>query len=162
VTERRLYRLPEPVLRVEARRVKNIDASVRELIDDMLRIMREEGGVGLAAPQAGESLRVITLVLPDETEMVMLNPELSKLRDEMAVSEACLSVPGYWGEINRYHQATIKGLDREGRSIKIRGTGRLAQAMQHEIDHLDGVLYIDHIQDPADLHRVEGAATSGD
>ena len=116
MTARRLHRLPEPVLRVKARRVKNIDAAVRELIDDMFRIMHAEGGLGLAAPQAGESLRVITLALPGETEIVMLNPELSRLRDEETVTEACLSVPGYWGEIKRYRQATLKGLDREGRS----------------------------------------------
>lgn len=161
MTERRLYCLPEPVLREKARRVKNIDASVRELIRDMLRIMHEERGVGLAAPQAGESLRVITLVLPDETEMVMLNPELQKLREEMTVAEACLSIPGYWGELTRCNQATLKGLDREGRSIKIKGTGRLAQAMQHEVDHLNGVLYIDHLQSPEDLHRVEEATAGG-
>jgi peptide deformylase len=153
--ERRLYCLPEPVLRQKAHKVKNIDNFVLKLIDDMMRIMREESGAGLAAPQAGESLRVIILLLPDDTELVVINPEIVKTSDEVVVQEGCLSVPGYWAEIHRYNQATIKGKNRQGKNIRLKGEGRLAQAFQHEIDHLNGTLYIDRVEKPEDLHEIE-------
>ncbi len=153
--ERHLYCVPEPVLRQKAHKVKNIDSFVQELIDDMMRIMREEAGAGLAAPQVGESLRVITLLLPDETELVVINPEIVKTSDEVVMVEGCLSVPGYWAEVSRYNQATIKGRDRQGKNIRAKGEGRLAQAFQHEIDHLNGVLYLDRLEKPEDLHEVE-------
>jgi peptide deformylase len=153
--ERRLYCLPEPVLRQKAHKVKIIDDFVQQLIDDMMRIMREESGAGLAAPQAGESLRIITLTLPDETEQAIINPEIVKASDEVVMQEGCLSVPGYWAEVSRCNQATIKGKDRLGKNIRLKGEGRLAQAFQHEIDHLNGVLYIDRLEKPEDLHEVE-------
>lgn len=155
MSERRLYQVPEPVLRQKAHKVKQINGSVQALIDDMIRIMGEEAGAGLAAPQVGESLRVITLLMPDETVMAVINPEIVKASDETVMVEGCLSVPGYWAEISRYNQATIKGKDRQGKNIRLRGEGRLAQAFQHEIDHLNGMLYVDRLEKPEDLHEVE-------
>ncbi len=152
---RKLCLVGEPVLRQKAKKVPRIDSSIQTLIDDMLETMRVEHGAGLAAPQVGVGLRVITLALGDDEVVALVNPSLVKCRDPQRVEEACLSVPGYWGELTRYDQAVIKGLDREGKEIRIKGSGRLAQALQHELDHLDGVLYVDRLEGPEDLHRVD-------
>ena len=152
---RKLCLVGEPVLRQKAKKVPLIDSSIQTLIDDMLETMRVEHGAGLAAPQVGVGLRVITLALEDDEAVALVNPSLVKCRDPRRVEEACLSVPGYWGELTRYDQAVIKGLDREGKEIRIKGSGRLAQALQHELDHLDGVLYVDRLEGPEDLHRVD-------
>ena len=152
---RKLCLVGEPVLRQKAKKVPRIDISIQTLIDDMLETMRVEHGAGLAAPQVGVGLRVITLALEDDEVVALVNPSLVKCRDPRRVEEACLSVPGYWGELTRYDQAVIKGLDREGKEVRIKGSGRLAQALQHELDHLDGVLYVDRLEGPEDLHRVD-------
>ena len=152
---RKLCLVGEPVLRQKAKKVPRIDGSIQTLIDDMFETMRVEHGAGLAAPQVGVGLRVITLALEDDEAVALVNPSLVKCRDPRRVEEACLSVPGYWGELTRYDQAVIKGLDREGKEIRIKGSGRLAQALQHELDHLDGVLYVDRLEGPEDLHRVD-------
>ena len=143
------------MLRRKAHKVTKIDASVRQLIDDMLETMQAENGAGLAAPQVGVGLRVVTLALEDGEVTAVVNPSLLRCRDEARVEEACLSVPGYWCEIKRFDQAVIKGLDRDGHEIRIKGTGRLAQAFQHELDHLNGVLFFDRLEKPEDLHQVE-------
>ncbi len=155
MARRKLYLVGDPVLRQKAKKVPKIDGSIQNLIDDMLETMREEHGAGLAAPQVGVGLRVVTLALEDGEVVAVINPSLVKCRDPLRVEEGCLSVPGYWGELTRYDQAVIKGLDREGQEIRIKGSGRLAQALQHELDHLDGVLYIDRLENPEDLHRVD-------
>ncbi|MBU2609245.1 MAG: peptide deformylase [Chloroflexi bacterium] len=150
--------LPDPVLQQRAKRVSSIDGSVQRLIDDMLETMPYAGGVGLAAPQIGVSLRVITLQVPDEEPMVMINPEVVKRSGEREVSEGCLSVPGYVGEIKRSESVTVKGQDRHGKSIRFKATGLTAQALEHELDHLNGVLYLDHLESREDLHRIEPPA----
>jgi peptide deformylase len=155
VARRELYLVGDPVLRQKAKKVPKIDGSIQNLIDDMLDTMREEHGAGLAAPQVGVGLRVVTLALEDGEVVAVVNPSIVKCRDPQRVEEACLSVPGYWGELTRYDQAVIKALDREGKEIRIKGRGRLAQALQHELDHLDGVLYVDRLEGPEDLHRVD-------
>ena len=147
--------LPDPVLQQKAKRVSSIDGSVQRLIDDMLETMPHAGGVGLAAPQIGVSLRVITLQVPDEEPMVMINPEVVKRSGEREVSEGCLSVPGYVGEIKRSESVTVKGQDRHGKSIRFKATGLMAQALEHELDHLNGLLYLDHLESREDLHRIE-------
>ena len=147
--------LPAPVLKKKAKKVTKIDGSIQRLIDDMLETMPQAGGVGLAAPQIGVSLRVITLQLPDEDPIAIINPEIVKRSGEREVSEGCLSVPGYVGEIKRSDAVTLKGLSREGKAIRLKATGLMAQAMQHELDHLDGVLYIDHLESRDKLYPVE-------
>ncbi|MDD4986184.1 MAG: peptide deformylase [Dehalococcoidales bacterium] len=156
---REMHCLPnESVLRQKARRVPSIDKSVQRLIDDMIETMHHANGVGLAAPQIGVPLRVIVVQMPDEEPIVIINPEVVKRIGEREVSEACLSVPGYGGEIKRSLSVTVKGLDRQGKALRIKANGLLAQALEHEIDHLDGTLYIDHIESPDKLYRSEPEA----
>ncbi|MDD5591194.1 MAG: peptide deformylase [Dehalococcoidales bacterium] len=156
---REMHCLPnDSVLRQKARRVSSIDKSVQRLIDDMIETMHYTNGVGLAAPQVGIPLRVIVVQMPDEEPIAIINPEVVKRSGEREVSEACLSVPGYGGEIKRSLSVTVKGLDRQGKALRIKATGLLAQALEHEIDHLDGTLYIDHIESQDKLYRVEPEA----
>lgn len=135
-----------PVLRQKAKRVSSIDGAIGQLIDDMVETMREVGGVGLAAPQVGVPLRIAVIELPDEEIIVLVNPKIVKRSGERQIEEGCLSIPGYRGEIQRSEKVTVKGLDRFGREIRIKGEGLLAQALEHELDHLDGTLYIDHLE----------------
>jgi peptide deformylase len=137
--------LPDPVLRRKTRRVTTIDKSVKKLVADMLETLHaDDGRVGLAAPQVGVSLRVAVISLPEEEDIILINPEIVRRKGERLVSEGCLSVPGYYGELKRAEAVTAKGLDIRGKSVRIRAEGLLAQALEHEIDHLDGKLYIDH------------------
>ncbi len=135
-----------PVLRQKAKRVSSIDGAIAQLIDDMVETMHEVEGVGLAAPQVGVPLRIAVIELPDEEIIVLVNPKIVKRSGERQIEEGCLSIPGYRGEIQRSEKVTVKGLDRFGREIRIKGEGLLAQAVEHELDHLDGTLYIDHLE----------------
>ena len=135
-----------PVLRQKAKRVSGIDGAIAQLIDDMVETMREVGGVGLAAPQVGVPLRIAVIELPDEEIIVLVNPKIVKRSGERQIEEGCLSIPGYRGEIQRSEKVTVKGLDSFGWEIRIKGEGLLAQAVEHELDHLDGTLYIDHLE----------------
>ena len=145
---------PDPVLRRKAMRVTSIDGSIGRLIDDMVETMREIGGVELAAPQVGIPLRVAVIELPGEEIIVLINPKIVKRSGERQVEEGCLSLPGYRGEIQRSLKVTAKGLDRYGREIRIKGEGLLAQALEHEIDHLNGTLYIDYLEGIDKLFQV--------
>jgi peptide deformylase len=151
--------LPDPILRQKSKRVKTIDNSIRKLVGDMIETMHAvPGRVGLAAPQVGVSLRVIVIGLPEEEDIVLINPEIVKRNGEHLVTEGCLSVPGYWGEIKRAESVTAKGKDLKGKEIRIKGSELLAQALEHEIDHLNGVLYIDHLESKDKLYKVEPEA----
>ena len=143
------------VLRQKAKRVPSIDVSVQRLIDDMIQTMQQANGVGLAAPQVGISLRVIVLQMPGQEPIALINPEIVKRIGEQEVTEGCLSVPGYYGEIKRSAEVTVKGKDRRGKVVRIKATGLMAEALEHEIDHLNGVLYIDHIESLEKLHKVQ-------
>lgn len=148
--------LPDPVLRKKAKRVGTIDASIKKLVVDMQETLHADPGrVGLAAPQVGVSLRVVVIGLPDEEDMVMINPEIVKKKGERKVSEGCLSVPGYMGELNRAETVTAKWRSLNGREKRIKAEGLLAQAIEHEIDHLNGWLYIDHMEGTDSLHKIE-------
>jgi peptide deformylase len=151
----------DPVLRQRASRVRVINSSVHRLIDDMIETMREVGGVGLAAPQIGASLRVIVIELPEEEAFALVNPEVARRRGEREVVEGCLSVPGYQGRIKRSISVTVKGQDPHGKEMRIKANELLAQALEHEIDHLNGVLYIDHVESPDKLYRIEPGAEAG-
>jgi peptide deformylase len=146
---------PHPVLRQRAKRVRNIDGSVQRLIDDMVETMHEAQGAGLAAPQVGVSLRVIVIELPGEETLALVNPQIVKRSGERPVEEGCLSVPGYRGEIKRSVKVVAKGLDRHGREVRVKGEELMAQALEHEIDHLNGVLYIDHLESIDKLSKLE-------
>ena len=146
--------LPDPVLRRKAKRVANIDGSIQKLIDDMIDTMRAAPGVGLAAPQIGVPLRLAVIELPGEETITLINPEIIKRQGERMVEEACLSVPGYQGEIKRSVTVKVKAQDRQGREIRLKGEELLAHALEHELDHLNGTLYIDHIESPDKLWKL--------
>ena len=145
----------DSVLRQKAKRVSSIDSSIQRLINDMVETMQQADGVGLAAPQIGVSLRVAVLQMPGEEPMAIINPQFVKRSGEQEVTEGCLSIPGYFGQIKRSASVVVKGLDSEGKAIRIKATGLMAEALEHEIDHLNGILYIDHIESQDELHEVE-------
>jgi peptide deformylase len=155
VAIREIKILPEPVLKQKARRVSSISGSVKKLIDDMFETVHEAHGAGLAAPQVGVSLRVIVLTVPEQEECALINPELVKKKGERTVTEGCLSVPGVCADITRAEQVTVKGRDPSGKQVRIKAEGLLAQALEHEIDHLNGVLYIDYLDSMDKLRKVE-------
>ena len=153
---RTVRRLPgDLVLRRKARRVPKIDSSVHRLIDDMMETMQQADGVGLAAPQIGVPLRVIVLQMPGEEPIAIVNPKIVRRVGGREVVEGCLSVPGYAGEIKRSASVSVKGWDRQGKAMRIKATGLMAQTLEHELDHLNGILFVDHIESQDKLHRVE-------
>jgi peptide deformylase len=121
----------------------------------MLDTMRATSAVGVAAPQVGVSLRVIVIQIPGEEEIALVNPEIVKRRGERLVEEGCLSVPGYQGQTKRSASVTVKGLDRQGKEVRLKAEGLLAQALEHEIDHLSGILYLDRLANGTKLVKVE-------
>jgi peptide deformylase len=146
--------LPQAVLRKKARKVSEFGPDLQTLIDDMIDTMRQAPGVGLAAPQVGESSRLIVVEYGDEENdetppklYVIANPEISKASQETVLgTEGCLSIPGIQGDVERFESITVKGLNRYGRPTTVKAKGRLARIFQHEIDHLDGVLYVDRAE----------------
>lgn len=152
--------LPDPVLRQKAKRIRTIDNSIQKLVSDMLETMHADAGrVGLAAPQVGISLRVLVIGIPEEEDIVLINPEIVKRKGERLIDEGCLSVPGYFGQVKRAESITAKGRDQNGKEIRIKAEGLLAQALEHEIDHLNGILYFDHLEDMEQLHKIEPEET---
>jgi peptide deformylase len=126
------------------------------LIDDMQETLHaEEGRVGLAAPQVGVSLRLTVIGIPDEEDIILINPEIVRKKGERLVTEGCLSIPGYIGQITRAESVTAKAKDINGKEFRIKADELLAQALEHEIDHLDGILYIDHLESEDDLRKIE-------
>jgi len=163
MTIRALCHLPnDTVLRQKAKRVPSIDGSIQRLIDDMMETMQQQEGVGLAAPQVGVPLRVIVLQIPGEEAMAIINPEIVKCAGEREVTEGCLSVPGYAGEIKRSVTVTVKGLNREGKAIRVKASGLMAQTLEHELDHLNGVLFIDHVKNSDKLYKVDAESSHGE
>jgi len=150
--------IPDPVLRRKTKRVPAIDKSVKKLIADMRETLHAEPGrVGLAAPQVGISLRVTVICLPGEGEkdIILVNPEVVRRKGERLISEGCLSIPGYVGDVLRAESVTVKGLDLTGKPVRIKAVELLSQALEHEIDHLNGMLYIDRMENPDTLRKIE-------
>ena len=143
-----------PRLRIRATRVPRVDDSTRKLMDDMVETMVAASGVGLAATQVGVSLRVIVLKV-DNQVLQLANPELIRASGEQTGYEGCLSVPGYIGEVTRAQRVVVKALNRHGKEVRIKGEDLLARALQHEIDHLDGVLFVDKLTSIDTLKEVE-------
>ena len=157
---RQIRTAPDPVLKRKAKKIHTIDGSVKKLIRDMLETMHAEPGrAGLAAPQVGVSLRVIVIGIPEEEEIVLVNPEIVRRKGERIIDEGCLSVPGYFGQIGRSESVTVKGRDRNGKEVRIKAEGLLAQVLEHEIDHLNGKLYIDHPEVRETLRKVQPEET---
>ena len=150
--------VPDPILRQKAKRVRAFDKSIHKLIDNMLETMHSASGVGLAAPQVGIPLRVIVIGIPEEEELALINPQIVRRTGERLVNEGCLSIPGYFAQVKRAEAVRVKGLDRTGKEIRLRADELLAQALEHEIDHVNGILYIDHLESMDELLPVEPAA----
>jgi len=151
--------LPDPVLKQKAKKVPGIDPSIRKLIDDMWDTLYEANGVGLAAPQVGVSLRLVVIRMPEEDseEIVLINPEVIKRSGEREIEERCLSIPGYAGKVKRAVSVTVKARDENWKEIRIKANELLAQALEHEIDHLSGILYVDRLESPDKLTKLEPA-----
>ena len=166
-----------PLMRERSRRVRRVGSDIQQLVDDMVETMDEANGIGLAAIQVGVPERVIVVQLPPEPEpegaeseenpdseknpdsgelYVIINPELARKSREVEDGiEGCLSVPGWVGEVSRHSAVTVKGLDRRGQHVRIKAEGLLARVFQHEIDHCNGILFTDHIEDPDRIWPVE-------
>jgi len=149
---REIVTLPDPVLRRKARPVTRFDESLQTLIDDMIATMRQAPGVGLAAPQVGVPERVIVVEYTTDEEdenaprklYAVVNPEIKEISEETEFGvEGCLSIPGLQGEVERALEVRIKGLTRRGQPVRIKASGWLARIFQHEIDHLNGVVFTD-------------------
>jgi peptide deformylase len=146
---------PDPILRQKAKRVRSIDGSIQKLISNMIETMHAAPGVGLAAPQVGVPLRVVVIGIPEQEDIALINPQIVRRKGERLVNEGCLSVPGYIGEIKRAEAVTVKGRDQNGKEIRIKANELLAQALEHEIDHLNGILYIDQLESMDKLRKIE-------
>ena len=146
---RTIITLPNPNLRIKATRVPKVDDSTRQLMDDMVETMKDAPGIGLAATQIDVHLRVIVMDVDDKVYHVA-NPEIVRSEGEQIGYEGCLSIPSVFGEVKRAEKVVMKGLDRNGKAIRIKGEGLLARCMQHEVDHLDGILFTD-LADPTTL-----------
>jgi len=149
---RQIVTLPDPVLRRKAKPVERFDPELQTLIDDMIETMRAAPGVGLAAPQVGIPLRVIVVEYPEDDELedapkklyAVVNPEIKKTSTEVEMGiEGCLSVIGLQGEVERHLEVLVRGRTRRGQPIKIKAKGWTARIFQHEIDHLDGIVFTD-------------------
>ena len=169
-----------PTLRKKAIKVTSFDKKLQTLIDDMVETMIEAPGVGLAAPQVAQSKRLIVVRLPDNEEddetygedagqlYVVANPKIIKASKETVMGvEACLSIPGYFGEVERHESVVVTGQDREGKKMRVKANGWLARVFQHEIDHLDGILFTDlaeqvwHASEMEQSEAVEDAQPEG-
>ena len=135
----------EKVLKEKAQPVIKIDKKIRKLLDDMAITMESADGVGLAAPQVGVSLRVIIIDIGDGL-IELINPTIVDSKGCEVGMEGCLSIPGVFGDVERFEEVTVEGLNRFGKKVSISGTGLLGRALQHEIDHLEGILFIEKAQ----------------
>ena len=150
------------ILRTKSRKVQAVSPKMAAFAEQMLDKMREANGVGLAAPQVGVLQRLFVVELPEDEEndqpletYILFNPEIVKGRGEQIGYEGCLSIPGYIGEVARREQITIQGLNEKGQPVRLKVEGYLARVFQHEIDHLDGILFTDRLTDPDTFQPVE-------
>ena len=137
-----IRKMGDPVLKKVAEPIEKIDKKIKKLIEDMMDTMAHAEGVGLAAPQVGESVRLIVLDM-GEGPYEIINPVITSIEGEQDGPEGCLSVPIYYGDVVRAKKVTVEGLDRKGKKVQFTGEDLLARAFQHEIDHLDGILYVE-------------------
>ena len=151
----------DPRLRQKAIKIRGVDPSLRKLADDMHETMDVAPGIGLAGPQIGVMRRIIVIHLPEDYEeegdpdirLTLLNPEIVKSHGREVGPEGCLSIPGWYGEVPRAYSVTVKANDLDNRPIRIKAEGVLARVLQHEIDHLDGILFLDRVEDKSTIRR---------
>ena len=144
---------PDPILRQQSKEIKEINKEVTELGFNMLETMRSAKGIGLAAPQVGKLLKLITIQIPENEPMIMFNPKIENSYGKRNVEEGCLSVPGFTGIIERSISIDASYIDKNKGKIKLSATDLLSQAIEHEIDHLNGIVYLDHLKSHEDLHK---------
>ncbi len=151
---REIVQMGHPVLRQRAKKIHRVDASIHRLVDDLVDTVHAANGAGLAAPQIGVPLRAIVTNVDDALQIV-LNPEIVKESEAVEEGEeGCLSIRGWYGPVKRKERVTIRGLSLMGKPMKLKAEGWEARAFQHEIDHLDGILFIDRMEDRSLLHEV--------
>jgi peptide deformylase len=148
-----ILQLGDPILRQPAIEVRRFDRSLGHLLDDMTDTMRDAPGVGLAANQIGRSERVCVIEIEDR-HLELVNPVLVRVDGTQTDLEGCLSLHGFYGPTTRADHAVVTAMDRRGRPVRVSGRGFLARALQHELDHLDGTLYVDRLDSLDDLQRV--------
>jgi len=172
MTVREIVSLPQAVLRQKARKVTDFGPDLQALVNDMVETMRQAPGVGLAAPQVGESIRLIVVEYGDDEDdedekippklYVVTNPEITRSSPETLEGvEGCLSIPGIQGEVERHAAVTVKGLNRHGHPMTVKAQGWLARIFQHEIDHLDGILFVDRAQKLWQAEEHQGQVVPG-
>jgi peptide deformylase len=169
---RPIRKIGDPVLRKKAAKVDKVTKEIQKLVDDMVETMRKASGQGLAAPQVGVSLRVAVVETvksdaegkPIKELISLINPEIVKASaDTWQHAEGCLSIPGWRGDVERPYQITVKALDRSGERVRFDADGMFARAIQHEVDHLDGVFYTDKLIAPDRIWQVnEDESDDGD
>jgi len=155
VAVRPILNFDQPVLREKAKKVARVDTSIQRLIDDLTETMLGAPGAGLAANQIGVPLRVCVVKGDDNQIWALVNPEIVKKDGVQVGFEGCLSYPGWVGEVARYETVVVKGRNRRGKQVRIKSSGFTARAFQHELDHLDGVLFIDRLTNLDTLRRVD-------
>jgi peptide deformylase len=151
MTVRDIVTLPQTILRRKAHKVSDFGPQFQTLVDDMVETMRKAPGIGLAAPQVAESVRLFVVEYGDEENeetppklYVIANPEITRTSQDILVgTEGCLSIPGIQGDVERFVNITVKGVNRHGRPMTVKAKGWLARIFQHEIDHLEGILFVD-------------------
>ena len=144
----RLVTYPGPVLRKQAKSIKGVDGKLIEIAGEMFEVMYENSGVGLAAPQVGLSKRLLVLDIRQDgfPDYIMINPRITRREGSIEAEEGCLSVPELFGDVNRAELVEVAYVDRDGEEQTLEAEGLLARAIQHEIDHLNGVLFIDRLE----------------
>ncbi len=155
----------DPRLRQKALKIRAVDDSIRRLARDMHETMDAAPGVGLAGPQVGVMRRIIVIHVPEGYQgegepairMTLVNPEILKAQGREIDTEGCLSIPGWVGDVPRAQRITVRAMDLDNRIIRFKAEGFLARVIQHEVDHLDGILFIDRVEDPTTLRRVTEA-----
>lgn len=152
---RQILVVENPILRQKAKKVPRVDASIVRLLDDLTETMMDAHGAGLAAPQIGVPLRAFVVRGEENRVHALVNPEIIKAEGSQVGYEACLSIPGWVGEVERSETVVVKGLNRKGKEVRIKASGFTAVAFQHERDHLDGVLYTDKLTSLDTYRRAE-------
>jgi peptide deformylase len=153
----------DPRLRQKSTKIRTVDASIRKLAEDMWETMLDAPGVGLAAPQVGVNRRIFVAHVPagfveeddPEFNLTLVNPEIVKGHGRVVALEGCLSIPGWVADVPRFETITVKGTDLNNRDVRIKLSGYPARVVQHEIDHLDGILFIDRVEDMSTLRRAD-------
>jgi peptide deformylase len=157
---RNIILVGNPILRQKAKKIHRFDPSLHKLVNEMFETMHANNGIGLAAPQIALSIRLFVIECEDQEtgrhyKVAMANPQIIKTEGEQQGVDACLSIPGYYGvNVRRAASVVVKGQDVRGKPMRVSAEGLFAWALQHEIDHLDGILFLDHLSRPEDLREV--------